>query len=302
LEKITSEIPVDLMRCVLGEQFTGDRDFFLTYRSETNASPYRRFTYNPLLSRPVVSGIGSALLVPVPPQVIRKISPTGIWYAGVERWGQPFAEDVGDLFEQYIGRLLSTVPDAQVYSEIVYDDGQNRSVDWIVVWDNVVLLVEVKSARPTEPIRMGTPTAWTQLKTKLGRAYEQISKTDQRIVEGHPKFSHIPRNLPRIGLILTMELFPFMDAGPIRSMVGASPSVPMRVCSSNLLEWLVRLQDRSLGQYLVDLMNDATKEGWEVGSDLEGIETSPNAVLDQAWSSYQWSPELPEESGDSVPG
>jgi len=81
-------------------------------------------------------------------------------------------------------------------------------------------------------------------------------------------------------------------------MVGASPSVPMRVCSSNLLEWLVRLQDRSLGQYLVDLMNDATKEGWEVGSDLDGIETSRNAVLDQAWSSYQWRPWLPNEHGD----
>ena len=308
LEKITSEIPVDLMRHVLDDQFTGNRDFFRSYRSETNPSPYRRFTYNPLLGKPVVSGIGNALLVPVPMQVIRKISPLGIWYAGFDRWGDAFAEDVGDLFQQYVGRLLSTISDAQVIPEIVYDKGQNRSVDWTVVWNNVVLLVEVKSARSTEPIRIGSSTAWTRLSAKLGHAYKQISKTDHRIAEGHRAFSQIPQNLPRVGLILTMELFPFMDVGLIRSMVGASPSIPMRVCSSNLLEWLVRLQDRSVGEYLVDLMNDATKEGWEIASDLPDVEAGPNAVLDQAWNSYRWSPELPNEHGDdsaqpeSLPG
>jgi hypothetical protein len=84
LEKITSVIPVDVMRRVVDEKFTGDRDFFRSYRSsENNASPYRRFTYNPLLGKPVVSGIGNELLVPVPAQVVRKISPQGIWYAGV---------------------------------------------------------------------------------------------------------------------------------------------------------------------------------------------------------------------------
>jgi hypothetical protein len=291
LEKITSAIPVDMMRRILDEQFTGDRDFFRSYRSsENNASPYRRFTYNPLLGKPVVSGIGNELLVPVPGQVVRKISPQGIWYAGVCRWGNAFADDVGDLFQEYVGRLLSTIPDAQVHREIVYAKGQNRSVDWIVVWDNLVLLVEVKAARSTEDIRKGTPEAWADLAEKLGRAHVQISKTDEKIAERHSKFSHIPHNLPRIGLIVTMEPYPFIDAGMIRRMIGASPAVPTRGCSSNVLEWLVRLKDRSLGEYLVNFMNDPSKEGWELDSDLPGIEVGPNAVFEQVWSSYQWSP------------
>ena len=202
--------------------------------------------------------------------MVRKISPQGIWYAGVYHWGDAFADDVGDLFQQYVGRLLSTIPDAQVYPEIVYAKGQNRSVDWIVVWDNVVLLVEVKAARSTEDIRKGTPEAWGDLCKKLGHAHDQISKTDERIAQRHPRFSHIPHNLPRIGLILTMDPFPFMNAGMIRSMVGASPAIPTRGCSSNVLEWLVRLKDRSVGEYLVDLMNDPSKEGWELDSDLLG--------------------------------
>jgi hypothetical protein len=244
-----------------------------------------------LLGKPVVSGIGNTMLVPVPLQVIRKISPVGIWYAGFDRWQHSFAEDVGDLFEQYVGRLLRTIPETQVHKEIVYDRGQQRSVDWIVIWDNAVLLVEVKAARSTDPIRMGTPEGWTELATKLGTASRQLARTAERIAEGHVRFAHIPSNLPRVGLIVTMESFSFVDAGLMRSRAGLVPSVPMRVCSVDLLEWLVCLPDRSVGEYLVELMNDPSKEGWDVlGTDYAGIEFAPNAVLDQAWSSFRWSP------------
>jgi len=299
LEKITSEIPVDVMRRVLDQQFTGDREFFRSDRSnENNVSPFRRFTYNPLLGRPVVSGIGNELLVPVPGQVVRKISPQGIWYAGVCEWGKAFADDVGDLFQEYVGRLLSTIPDAQLHREIEYAKGQNRSVDWIVVWDNLVLLVEVKAARSTEHIRKGAPEAWGELAEKLGRAHVQISKTDEKIAERHSKFSHVPQNLPRIGLIVTMEPYPFIDAEMIRSMIGASPAVPTRGCSCNVLEWLVRLKDRSLGEYLLDFMNDPSKEGWELDADMPGIEVGPNPVFEDAWNSYKWSPRPEPGTGE----
>jgi hypothetical protein len=47
---------------------------------------------------------------------------------------------------------MRTIPDAEVYLEVVYDPRRNpRSVDWIVFWDNVVLLIEVKSARSMHP-------------------------------------------------------------------------------------------------------------------------------------------------------
>jgi hypothetical protein len=41
LATILSEIPVELMRRVLDEQFTGNREFFRGYRSENSPSPYR---------------------------------------------------------------------------------------------------------------------------------------------------------------------------------------------------------------------------------------------------------------------
>lgn len=100
-----------------------------------------------------------------------------------EHWGNSFTDDVGDLFEQYIGRQLATIPNAQVHPEILYDNGSKRSVDWIVVCDDVVILVEVKSVRPTEAVRrLGkTSEAGAELRRMLGRAYKQLEKSDALI-------------------------------------------------------------------------------------------------------------------------
>jgi hypothetical protein len=65
------------------------------------------------------------------------------------------------LFEQYVGRQLATIPNTQLYLEILYDEGK-RSVDWIVVCDNTVILVEVKSVRRTEAVRLGIPVHLAQ--------------------------------------------------------------------------------------------------------------------------------------------
>lgn len=288
---LTSHIPLKLMRDVLDHEFTGDRDYYRSFADTNTPSPYRRFDYNPLLGRPVVR-LNNRLMVPVALQVIRKISPVGLWYAGFDRWGNSFAEDVGDLFEQYVGRVLRTIPDAQVHPEIIYDPkGNKRSVDWIVQWDNVVLLVEVKSTRATQEIRMGTAQGWADLNRRLGHAYTQLETTADLIESGHSKFAHIPKNLPRIGLILTMEPFPFIDGRPIRDMIGVAPSVPTRVCSISDLEWLACLPDRCVGDHLLTLMTDPAKDGWEVlGHEFAGVEFASSEVLDQAWSAFAWSP------------
>lgn len=81
-------------------------------------------------------------------------------------------------------------------------------------------------------------------------------------------------------------------------MFGAAPTVPMRVCSINTLEWLVGLPDRGVGDYLIDLMTDPAKEGWDVlgGTDYSGVEFRPNPVLDQAWQTFSWSLNIESDS------
>ena len=144
--------------------------------------------------------------------------------------GQPFADDVGELFEQYVGRQLDSIPGAQVHREITYGKDSKRSVDWIVVCQNAVLLVEVKSVRPTDPVRLGSPEAWDELSKKLSHAFKQIETTEQLIAVGNTAFSANPRHLPRLGVIVTMEPFAFANARPIRDRYVASLNIPTTLC------------------------------------------------------------------------
>ncbi len=286
--EITDKLPVETVRNVLARDFVGHYEGDFQYLNE-QTSPFRRFTPNLLAALPLVSGIGSELLLPVPGLMVRKISPIGIWYMGWDRWGQPFADDVGDLFEQYVGRLLHLIPDVNVYAEVKYGKGDQRTVDWFVVGKHAVILVEVKSARPTNAIREGTLTAWAELATKLAKAYAQLGTTDELIAGGDSAVSFIPANLPRIGLIVTMEPFAFANAEPIRRRYGVDkPAIPTSVCSSHQLEWIVRLTDRDVDSFILQFLSDPAKSGWEITSDLVGVDMDRNAVISQGWDHYEW--------------
>jgi len=292
LEPITSEIPVRLVRDVIADHFMADVSFFQQERPNFHPSPYRRFTYNPLMGKPIVSGISDVRLVPVPGLIDRKISPLGLWYTGFDLWGSDFSDDVGELFEQYVGRQLDLIPNVVVQPEVVYREGKDekRSVDWILVFDGVALLVEVKSARPTEPIRLGKEEAYDQMGTKLSKAFKQIDTTSQLIEDQHPKFSHIPKNLPRIGLIVTMEDFPIANAPALRARLGVFPSIPTCVCSSEDLELLVTITDQDICSFLSAFLADPSKIGWSLTNDVrdEARGHARNEVLDQAWKTYTW--------------
>ena len=90
---------------------------------------------------------------------------------------------------------MHILPTAQVHSQISHDKDNKRSIDWIVVCPKAVLLVEVKSVRRTEPVRLGSAEALTEITRLLGYAYEQIDRTDALIAAAHPSFAHVPANL-----------------------------------------------------------------------------------------------------------
>jgi hypothetical protein len=291
LEPITSKIPVALMRNLIENHFAGDAKHFQQERDNFRPSPVRRYTFSPLLDRPIVSGITGERLVPVPGLIDRKISPLGVWYAGIAKWGSEFAKEVGHLFEQYVGRHVALIPDSTLIPEITYDRDNKRSVDWIVVTGDYVLLVEVKSARPTEPIRLGATEAWDDLATKFVKAFEQIAKANQKIEEGNTAFSHIPKDRPRIGLVVTMERFSFANWPEIRSRLNISPPITTCVASSEELELLVTLKDQEPLQFLWEFLNEPDKQGFDLEAELrrKGEEAfRTNAVMDAAWASYEW--------------
>jgi hypothetical protein len=304
LAAITAALSPDLLAHITDSNFAASTEWFRSKRERASSGAYRRFSFNPLLAKPVVAGIGPELLIPVPAQLFRKISPLGLYYSGAAKWGNRFTEDAGDLFEQYVGRQLQQIPNAQVHPEVSYDEHNKRSVDWIVVCENTVILVEVKSVRPTEDIRLGKPNAVNEFKRMLGRAFKQLNTADELVANKHPRFAHIPANLPRVGLIVTMEPFEVANAKPILDFQEVAPNMPTNVCASSDLELLVTLQDQDVGQFLVNLLTDESKPGYRISTGLKDHSLGRNTVLDEAWASYEWGPQQagwsPPELGSGI--
>jgi hypothetical protein len=103
---------------------------------------------------------------------------------------------MGHLFEAYVGRNLRLLPDTDLHPEVIYADGPKgrnmlKSVDWIVEFPDLVLLVEVKATMPTEAVRLGdldgAPKAWD----KVGKACCQIDAVAGYLRDGHPAYAHI---------------------------------------------------------------------------------------------------------------
>ncbi|MFB7301332.1 hypothetical protein [Streptomyces rubiginosohelvolus] len=247
----------------------------------------RRFEFNPLRGRPFLRGYGPGYLAPVSDLIPGKGSPLGIYYTGMARHRSAFAQDLGDLFEAYVGRQLGLWPEAEVVSEITYGRDNKRSVDWIVVTDELVLLVEVKSVRPTQHLRLATDKRVEEARRMLGRAYEQIDNTATLIARRQKEFMSIPADRPVQGLIVTMEPFHIANA-PFQRIRQPSAAVPVSVCSVGDLENLVTITDAPISRLLIERASDPQRSTYGLSEAFAGHARTRNAVLDEGWNSYPW--------------
>ena len=66
------------------------------------------------------------------------------------------------------------------------------SVDWFVIFDDCVVLVEVKSTRPTEPVRLADSGLEDALGKVLKHAVEQLNTSASMIRNRTTGFEGIP--------------------------------------------------------------------------------------------------------------
>lgn len=258
-------------------------------------SAWRRYGHNPLLSRPAVRGIYEDWLIPVPGLLVRRLSPLGIYYAGMERWGNSFAEDVGALFEPYIGSHLRLLGADVVESAFRYGRDNRETVDFIVTLPEVVVLVEVKSVRPTAPVRAGAPEAQAELRRMLGRGVTQLERADGLIDQHHPAFAHIPRNRPRVGLLVTLEDFHVLNSEFHRPLLDRQSSdLPIGVASAGEIEHWVTVKDLSPGRVLLDARTERKEHPWPMAAgvalkqQLYGRKHRRNPIIEKALSVGPW--------------
>lgn len=230
-------------RHVLCTHLTAGAD---TFRTRDTATPGidRRFSFNPLLDTPVVAGLGPDLLMPIPDFLVWKPTPSGLSYAGMAKWGEAFARDLGRLFEAYVGRLLHLIADVDVYPEIVYrlpKKQSGKSVDWIVVFPHLVLLVEAKARRSTEALRLGGAGAGAALQQTFDKGNAQLDTTFELINNGAPEFAHIPTDRPIIGIVVTLDDFHVANSALHLPMYSPAKRLPSLAVCADELEGIVGL-------------------------------------------------------------
>ena len=284
-----------LLRAAWDRSYVINASDFAAQNRRPHPSVWRRYGHNPLLSRPAVSGVHEDWLIPVPGLVVRRLSPLGLYYAGLEHCGKAFADDLGDLFEPYVGSHLRLLGPDAVEPGFRYGRDNHETVDFIVTLPEVVVLVEVKSVRPTAPVRAGNEEAPKELKRMLNKGVKQLERADRLIHEQHPAFDHIPQDRPRLGLLVTLEDFHVLNSAFHRPLLDRErPDLPIGVASAGEIEHWVTVQDKSPGQVALDARTEREEHPRPIGAgvalkqQLYGRKHRRNPIIDKAWSEGPW--------------
>lgn len=287
---------IEIFSAVTEAQFLTDIDAFKTARRSAvdapGGTPNERFVrepfaYNPLVAKPLIGGIvPGEWIAPCVQMIELRTSVQGVLYSGLERWGQRFTDDAGQLFEQYVGRQLRLMEHASVIPEVVYQDGRQtkKTIDWFVVLSEAVLLIECKNSVPTAAVREGLD-GFGDAHQRLDKGIEQINNTAQLIREGQPELSAIPADRPLIGLVVTLGNWDFANEVYIRAQMTTA-SIPTSIVGVGLIEQLVTLAGADWSVFigksasLVQPTNVIEARNW-----LDGLTLAENPILKTAFES-----------------
>lgn len=258
----------------------------LAKRGELPNEHLRRYEFNPLLCAPFVAIDGRAPIAPVVSRVCWRATPGSLYYTAMARdQGKrqtEFSDALGIVFETYVGMQLRLWKPDGVIPERSY--GSAKSVDFIVVLQNVLLLVEAKATPLTLLARAGQDKLSEDMRRAPGKAQKQIENTARLIIEGNSVFADIPRGRPMLGLVVTMEPYYACENSLVFSEAGRT--MPISLCSARELEDMMSAPKDVLEEKLTRIARDGSKRSWSVADEISGVTVGRNAILEAAWQSY----------------
>lgn len=263
-------------------------------------SALRRLDWNPLQEKPFVRMPSGEYVAPQAAYVHQRASINALYFAGVSRWGDAFTRDLGAILEHYAGEHLALLKPTVLAHDLEYESGQN-AVDWIVVLDDLVLLVESKSARVAVPGRGALKPYVEDVSRDVGYALQQINKTHGFISSGHLAFDFVPKHMPIRGIVVTAEPHHLINSSRIRQHL-ATAAVPTVVMSIGELEDAVEEELGRPGSLWLDVtdvpLDDAgsvrrilhdRRQAWGAGG------RPRNPILDRAWQRLPFKPGQPDD-------
>ncbi|WP_280299423.1 nuclease-related domain-containing protein [Nocardia abscessus] len=251
-----------------------------------NARGRELWVSNPLLGTPMVS-LKEGYLVPISPYLLHKITPLGMYFIGLGHFGNDFPRALGDSFEKLVGRHLALLEPcgATVYSEITYDRGQNKTVDYVLVFPELVLLVETKGMRSTVQARIGDDTGLQKLAERVQQARDQIDHTADLIGRRIPELAHIPSNRPLRGLVVTMEPIQHIDTALFTDLFTPSTVESATVSAHDFEQVLATLvQQSEVGQRLLDALTFSEPTPPGLDRAIKGCTRERNPLSADLWN------------------
>ncbi len=251
------------------------------------------WSFNPLMAKPLVSR-GDRFLLPVHDYLIQKMTSLGLYFTGIAHFGDDFPRALGDSFEKYVGRHLALLEaaGAAVHPEVTYGKDTKKTVDYFVVFEEVVVLVEVKGMRANALAKAGIDAGLEQLVDKVQGARNQIDKTAKLIKDRIPELAFIPADREIRGLVVTMEPVHQIDTFLYRDMFKANTIESATAGAHDLERICPTLAAASNpGARLLAALTFADPTPPDLGRAVEGVEGVRNPVLDELWDG--WSACLP---------
>ncbi len=251
-----------------------------------------KWSPNPLQSWPLV-GIGDDLVGPSPRYIMDRITPTGLYFIGLEAFGRRFTDALGCMFERYVGAQLRLLRDAAVHDQVVYGSPERKTTDFFIVTDKVVVLVEVKASRPVLATRVGQPEGDQDIAAKIGNARGQIVATARMIEDGHPAVAHIPSDRPLRGLVVTLEPFFLVQTFLYEEVLGEA-HVPIIIASAHELEGVVAILSgrQDVGERLLRALTPRPPSPHEppsppsLSAAVKDLAKVTNPILSDCWDRF----------------
>ena len=266
LMQYVSPEKMDAFLAIAGADFQTFRN--LSLEEEKVAPGLGRFTFNPLLSRPVVKLPNGLLCVPVPRLLIYRIT-QGIYYDLLDAHRQPqgniFSDWFGYAFQQYIGILLKEAfGNDKVYPEVA-------GVDWLVILGDVALVLECRSGRLPKKVRSRTDRTevMEMIRRNIVDPAEKLPRKIRKADEGVPGIptDKVKTYLPAI--ITYQEWYPTaltLDLARQELKRMNAEDFHFDLMSADDIEWLLAwAQYEDPASVLQEMRNDVASKDLSVG-------------------------------------
>lgn len=275
---------VDAVRTTFTEHLVTTPDEFKAVNrrwQDKATSPQKKFTFNPLVSRPFIDGVAEYPLAPWLQAVVAKASPASIYHLGFEKLGKRFPDELGHVFQHYVGRQLKLIAQPrEVIPELRYGPARSSidSCDWLLDLPGLLVLMECKSRQPIESLRIGSDRWIDVIADSTGHGIDQLNESHRNIDSIAALNPKIDPRKPRVGLVVTMEPFYINENWFVRERL-IEAEFPVGVISAGELESLVTLSADELARALREASDAAENNVMLLTQALDAAQGRENSLI-----------------------